>query len=65
MAIPGEQEHLEYLDYVERHAMGEFAGKLMTKPEWREWRKTQAPPKPAPTPPIPPGDPRTVGEMIQ
>lgn len=39
MAYPGEKEHVGYLEYVERHAMGEESGPRMTKEEWREKKK--------------------------
>lgn len=52
MGYPGEQEHVDYLDYLEQHAMkSSTKGPAMTKPEWRAWRLAQqqaAKPKPPP-----------------
>jgi hypothetical protein len=39
MAYPGEKEHVSYLEYVERHAMGEEKGAFMSKDQWRKKQK--------------------------
>jgi hypothetical protein len=45
MAYPGEQDHVNYLDYVESHASGQIPGPMLTKEEWLKQKKApQAPP---------------------
>lgn len=39
MALPFEQEHVAYLQYVERWSLGEEPGPKLSKPEWRKRRK--------------------------
>lgn len=41
MAYPGEAEHVEYMQYVERVANGEESGPHLSKEEWRKKRKQQ------------------------
>lgn len=38
MAYPGENEHTEYLKYVEEISLGDRPGPQMTKDEWRKSR---------------------------
>ena len=47
MAYPGEDEHMEYLNYVERYSMGqEGNGPKMTKDQWRAMKKVKPKIKP-------------------
>ena len=47
MAYPGENEHMEYLDYVESYSMGkEGNGPKMTKDQWRAMKKVKPKIKP-------------------
>lgn len=39
MAYPGEDEHVEYLKYLEEHSLGEHEGPRMSKDEWRKTKK--------------------------
>jgi len=39
MALPGENEHVAYLQYVERWSLGEESGPKLDKAEWRKTRK--------------------------
>lgn len=39
MAYPGENEHVEYLQYIERVAMGDERGPRLSKEEWRKKKK--------------------------
>jgi hypothetical protein len=39
MAYPGENEHTDYLKYIEEWSLGERQGKKMNKEEWRKKRK--------------------------
>lgn len=48
MALPGEPEHLEYLQYVENVSNGEEPGPQLTKEEWRKRRKQQSSAEAAP-----------------
>ncbi len=41
MAYPGENEHVEYMDYLEKVATGEIQGKHVSKDEWRKMKKEQ------------------------
>ena len=41
MAYPGEPEHIEYMQYVERVATGDEPGPHLSKEEWRKKRKKQ------------------------
>lgn len=38
VAYPGEPEHMEYLEYVEKVSNGEEAGPQLTKAEWKKRR---------------------------
>lgn len=48
MAYPGEQTHVNYLDYVESHANGQIQGPMLTKEEWLKQRKPQPNPQAIP-----------------
>lgn len=48
MAYPGELEHIEYLQYVERVSTGEEEGPQMTKDEWRKKKKKRDSREPQP-----------------
>lgn len=48
MAYPGEPEHVEYMQYVERVATGDEPGPHMSKEEWRKKRKQEARKEPQP-----------------
>lgn len=39
MAYPGEKEHVQYLQYVERVSVGDEPGPVMPKDEWRKKQK--------------------------
>jgi hypothetical protein len=39
VAYPGENEHTDYLKYIEEWSLGERRGKKMNKEEWRQKRK--------------------------
>ena len=41
MALPGENEHVEYLKYVEEISLGDRPGPQMSKDEWRKQRQAQ------------------------
>ena len=41
MAYPKEDEHIDYLKYVERISLGDEPGPQMTKEEWRKQRQAQ------------------------
>ena len=42
MAYPNENEHLEYLEYVERYSHGqEGNGQKMSKDQWRAMKKVK------------------------
>ena len=41
MALPGENEHVDYLKYVEEISLGDRPGPQMTKEEWRKKRQAE------------------------
>ena len=46
IALPGEREHVQYLQYLERFDLGEEEGERLSKDEWRKLRKKQETQKP-------------------
>ena len=51
MAYPGEKEHKEYTDYLQRHDLGEEEGPRLSKEDWRLKQKAPLPQKPEPQKP--------------